>query len=272
MSTPIDPEVLLHEHAWLRRLARTLAADPASADDLVQDTWVAALERPPRASGADLRAWLAAVARNFARGGSRRGANAKARERAVARPETLPSVAESVERVAAQRELVDAVLALAPLERDLVVLRYFEDLPPRAIAARLGLSGATVRSRLSRALAELRGRLDRRFEGGRDAWAALLVPGGSESPTSSAPSLPFWLAALGTGAATLVVIVRTLAPSSGSEASAARSSSRRNPRPLRRASSRAPSKSRCRSRPPAINAWPLSARRLPLRPPPWPPR
>jgi RNA polymerase sigma-70 factor (ECF subfamily) len=87
MSPAIDPELLLREHAWLRRLAYSLAADPGSADDLVQDTWVAALEHPPRTSADGVRAWLASVARNLARGRRRRGANAKARERSAARPE-----------------------------------------------------------------------------------------------------------------------------------------------------------------------------------------
>src|SRR5262245_6538286 len=176
MTLPVDPELLLRESAWLRRLAGSLAADPAAADDLAQDTWVAALEHPSRAFGEGARAWLATVARNLVRAGGRRRANESARERSVARPEALASVSESVERVAAQRELVDAVLALEPLERDLVVLRYFEGLPPRAIGARLGLSGPAVRSRLWRALARLRERLDERFDGGRTAWAALLVP------------------------------------------------------------------------------------------------
>src|SRR5690606_23864875 len=47
----------------LRRLARALTADDATADDLVQDTWVAALRNPP---GEDrpVRPWLSTVMRN----------------------------------------------------------------------------------------------------------------------------------------------------------------------------------------------------------------
>jgi RNA polymerase sigma factor (sigma-70 family) len=224
MTRPLDPEVLLRESAWLRALARSLVGDPSLADDLVQDAWVAALERPPRArAGVGPRAWLATVARNLARQRGRGAAGARARERAVARPEALPSASESVERVAAQRELVDAVLALETLERELVVLRYFEGVPPREIAARLGLSGPAVRSRLARALARLRERLDRRFEGGRAAWAALLVPAGGEprsTPSARSTPAPLLLAGLGATAIAVIVGVQVLGKAGESAAGA----------------------------------------------------
>src|SRR5436190_214700 len=47
-------ETLLAEGEWVRRLARSLVADPATADDAVQDTWLAAVSTPrgPVARGA----------------------------------------------------------------------------------------------------------------------------------------------------------------------------------------------------------------------------
>jgi len=41
---PKDVEALLAHAGWIRSLARQLASDPNRADDLVQQTWVAALE------------------------------------------------------------------------------------------------------------------------------------------------------------------------------------------------------------------------------------
>ena len=41
-------ESLLQQADWLAALARRLVADPSTADDLVQDSWVAALRDPPR--------------------------------------------------------------------------------------------------------------------------------------------------------------------------------------------------------------------------------
>ncbi len=58
------------------------------------------------------------------------------------------------------RDLIDAVLAL-PLERRTVVaLRYWARQSPLEIAEILGLPLGTVHSRLARALAELRSRLE----------------------------------------------------------------------------------------------------------------
>jgi RNA polymerase sigma factor (sigma-70 family) len=56
------------------------------------------------------------------------------------------------ERVA----LLAALRKLPPRQRAVVVLRHWEDLTDRQIAAALGCSPGTVRSQLSRALAKLR--------------------------------------------------------------------------------------------------------------------
>lgn len=173
MTPPIDPERLLAHKGWLTSLARELVGDRQRAEDLVQSTWVAALEQPPRAADEPgLRAWLARVARNLARGTHRGDARRAARERRGARPEREPSVTDALERFALQRAVVEAVMALEPPAREIVVLRYFEGLAPREIAARLDLSGSAVRSRLNRALDVLRARLGAREEQGK-TWAAL---------------------------------------------------------------------------------------------------
>ena len=56
------PEELLAHVEWLRDLARSLVDDRDLADDAAQDTYAAALERPP-ASWQAPRAWLATVLR-----------------------------------------------------------------------------------------------------------------------------------------------------------------------------------------------------------------
>ena len=68
-----------------------------------------------------------------------------------------------------------AVLTLAEPYRATVLLRFFEGLPPRLIAARLGVPVATVHSRLQRALAQLRHQLDHDFAG-RPQWLAAFAP------------------------------------------------------------------------------------------------
>src|SRR5262245_21495357 len=61
----LDQEALLANAGWLHALAASLVRDPATADDLVQDTWLVALQHPPRNEGST-QAWLARVLRNFA--------------------------------------------------------------------------------------------------------------------------------------------------------------------------------------------------------------
>ncbi|MCP3920631.1 MAG: hypothetical protein GY711_34325 [bacterium] len=59
MSSPLQDELLAHE-AFLERLALRLVGDASRADDLVQETWLAAYSHPPRRGGA-LRAWLGTI-------------------------------------------------------------------------------------------------------------------------------------------------------------------------------------------------------------------
>lgn len=58
--------------------------------------------------------------------------------------------------IADRDALVRALAALAPKQRAVLVLRYWEDLPDQAIARLLNCSQPTVRSQASRALARLR--------------------------------------------------------------------------------------------------------------------
>ena len=163
-------EDLLVHATWVRELARRLAANTGEADDLAQDTWVAALRTPPTC-GENLRGWLTRVLQNFASRSRRTAARRGRREERAARPEAQPSVAELHERAQVHREVVQAVLDLEEPYGSTVLLRYFEGLPPRIIAARQGVPVNTVRTRLSRGLATLRSRLEHTHGDGR-GWAS----------------------------------------------------------------------------------------------------
>ncbi|MFN0242246.1 MAG: sigma-70 family RNA polymerase sigma factor [Planctomycetota bacterium] len=168
-------ESLLEHKSWLQELARALVRDPHAADDVAQDTWLAALRHRPHAE-LPLRQWLATVARNFARQSKRGTARRTAREEHAARREALPSTADLVERAALQREVVEAVLELAEPYRTTILLRFLEDRPPRDIARDLGVPVETVRTRIQRGLDRLRARLDEQHGGERQVWSLLLVP------------------------------------------------------------------------------------------------
>ena len=60
------PEVFVENTAWMRRLALTLVRDAAQVDDVLQETWLEWLRRPPR-SAVSPRGWLRAVLQNLAR-------------------------------------------------------------------------------------------------------------------------------------------------------------------------------------------------------------
>ncbi len=174
-SAQVPLEALLSEAGWLRALAQSLVSDPATADDLVQETWLAALQHPPSVDR-PLRPWLRTVLENFARM-RRRGEGARAaRERATASDESRAADAELVDRVEEQRFLAREVLRLEEPYRSTLVLRFYEGLSSIEIARRLGSNDNTVRWRLKRGLELLRERLDRRHGGDRGAWTALLVP------------------------------------------------------------------------------------------------
>ncbi len=168
------PEALLSHSQWLRRLALRLAADEATADDLLQDTWLAALRKPPRAEG--VRHWLGRVLVNAARQRKRSGSRRDSREERVARTESaVPSAQDLAIRLEESRRLLAFVSELKEPYRTAVLLRYDEGLSSVEIAAQLDVPAATVRTRLHRALADLRQRMDER-SGGRAAWASILVP------------------------------------------------------------------------------------------------
>ncbi len=186
MTPPLEPEQLLRHKRWISRLAFELSGDRGQAEDLAQSAWVQALERPPETrEDGSLRAWLAIVIRNLARGRTRTEIRQSRRERQIARPTTVPSAAESVQTFALQREVVEAVMELEPQSREIVVLRFFEDLSPREIAHRMGLSGSAVRSRLHRALAKLRDRLRESQDTDQRAWLSLISS--IEGPVMGSP-------------------------------------------------------------------------------------
>jgi len=177
------PEHLLDHGQLVRSLASALVNGPADVDDVVQGTYAAALTTK-RPAGFPLPRWLLGVARNVARRSHRERRRRTQRELLAARPEALRSTAEVVEFEELRRLVVAAVLELGEPYRSAVLLRYYDGLPPREIARRLGMPAATVRSHLHRALGQLQQRLDRDWRGGRAAWTALLLP------LAQVPALP----------------------------------------------------------------------------------
>lgn len=188
IPSPLDPELLLAHAGFVRSVARSLLADESAVDDVVQQTWLTAIERPPREAGA-LKSWLARVVRSVARDTRRSDERRVRREVASAPSEVDPNdPALYVQRLARMRALTDAVLALAPPYRDAIVRRHLEELSPAEIARREGVPVATIETRLKRARRQLRERLEASYGIGRDALA-LLVTGVKAGATWKAATL-----------------------------------------------------------------------------------
>jgi RNA polymerase sigma-70 factor (ECF subfamily) len=210
------PELFVRHTEALRALAQALLRDRAQADDVVQDTWLAWLESPPR----DLdqpTPWLKRVLRNRVINSRRARARREAHERAAARPERVDE-SPSRERDEALRAVVNAVLALDEPAKEVVWQRYFENRSVEEIAGRLRLSVRAVYDRLTQAHEKLRRELAGEFGSDeRRARALLLLAGrGGEGAAAIGTAALFgaWLSTPGVllaASAALVALVAWLA-------------------------------------------------------------
>jgi RNA polymerase sigma-70 factor, ECF subfamily len=170
---PEPADWLLDHAAFLRRLAHDLAGVDAG-DDLLQDTWLASEQHPPR-RGENLRGWFATVMTNLLHNRRRQERRRARHEGHASARAAEPSAADIAAREEIRQQVVAAVLQLPEQLRRVVVLRYYEGLDATAIGRRLEAPASTVRSRLMVALAELRRRLDSEHGGDRRAWLAPLA-------------------------------------------------------------------------------------------------
>jgi len=151
-----DAESIVEMIPRLRRYARALAGDRASADDLVQDTleraW-AKLHLYRR--GTDLRAWLFTVMHNVYVN------QLRAARPGVQLDEELPELSQPARQSDGLelRDLDLAIRRLPPEQREVLLLVVLEDMSYETAAATLGIPIGTVMSRLARAREKLRAML-----------------------------------------------------------------------------------------------------------------
>lgn len=145
----------VYRYAWL------LTGTQAAAADVVQDTFIALLDRaegfdPTRGSCA---AYLCGIARHL----SLRQRDARldyvedtdTLTEGTAHAALAPLPADGLERAQAIERLHTAIRALAPHYRDVLVLVELQELSYAEVAAIVGIELGTVRSRLARARARL---------------------------------------------------------------------------------------------------------------------
>ncbi|QDV06382.1 RNA polymerase sigma factor [Planctomycetes bacterium Poly30] len=179
----------MHAHGpFLRRLARALVRDEHLAEELVQDTWLAAhaAAEPIR----EQRAWLGTVLRRRAASVQRSASSALALKGAGSLPNAVPgeektsaSSSDVLALLERERLLAAAVERLEEPYRTAVFLRYHEDLLPRRIAKETGAPVKTVMTRIRRGLEKLKVDLDRELgadDEGRSLWFSAIAPLGLE--------------------------------------------------------------------------------------------
>ena len=151
--------VLYHRHyAALVREAALLVGDAATAEDVVQDCFIA-LHRAwwrVRDAGSAL-FYLRRSVINTSRSVLRRRAVADRHPPLPAPP--LPSAEDSALAVAQLSAVRAALRALPARQREVLVLRYYADLPETQIAAVLGISRGSVKVHAARAKDALRAAL-----------------------------------------------------------------------------------------------------------------
>ncbi|MET7695691.1 SigE family RNA polymerase sigma factor [Streptomyces sp. NPDC005483] len=152
-------EYVRTRHDALLRSARRLVGDPLKAQDLLQTALLRTYRQWDRITDKQLAdTYLRRVMINT------RTEWWRARKLQELPVEHLPdtSVEDSTAQHADRALLMDIMRVLAPQQRTVVVLRYWERMSTAETAAALGMAPGTVKSTLHRALARLREELQRR--------------------------------------------------------------------------------------------------------------
>jgi RNA polymerase sigma-70 factor (ECF subfamily) len=130
---------------------------PAQPEDLFQETWLRVVRA--RASFDPARrfsTWLFQIANNLCRDGARRSA-LEAREQTQLKSDGAAFAGASCASLDTKLEVQQQLARLPERLREVLVLRYFEDLGEREIAEVVGVPPGTVKSRLHAAVRALRG-------------------------------------------------------------------------------------------------------------------
>jgi RNA polymerase sigma-70 factor (ECF subfamily) len=171
----LPPLIERHHSPLIGYLYRLTNGDRALAEDLVQDSFTRLLTtlssyQYPR----PVKPYLYQIATNLARDHYR---SAHTRRNIALPDEQITSdfdLEQSVEDQLSAQQAADSLHRLPPFQREVILLRYFNDLSLAEIADALNIPVGTVKSRLSNGLRQLR------------EW--LTPPSGIETRTRPTPS------------------------------------------------------------------------------------
>lgn len=160
----LDELILQYQHRLLRYLL-FLTGNRELAEDLFQETWMRVLLRGAQFNGnSRFDTWLFTIARNLVIDLRRRRSMASLEEMCEAGDEERPFEVPSQEKtpfdhlvtLESGQLVAEALLTLDPLHREVLVLRFHEEMSLEEIARMTRAPLSTVKSRLYRGLAALK--------------------------------------------------------------------------------------------------------------------
>ncbi|HEX3986259.1 MAG TPA: RNA polymerase sigma factor [Acidobacteriaceae bacterium] len=160
----LDELIVAYQHRLLRYLLY-LTGNREMAEDLFQETWMRVLVRGSQFNGhSRFDTWLFTIARNLVIDYRRRRSMASLEEMCEAGDEERPFEVASAEKTPFEHlatlengeTVAAALLTLDPLHREVLVLRFHEEMSLEEIARVTRAPLSTVKSRLYRGLAALK--------------------------------------------------------------------------------------------------------------------
>ena len=155
-------QALTSHQSWLRTIVRSRISDQHAVDDVMQEISVAALKQNSRPTDPTcIGPWLYRLAVRQAINYRRRQGRDKRLTSTLQARATRSESAETnprdwVLRGELQEQVKEAVGALSPSDRDIVLLKYSEQWTYRQLAEHLGIKEKTVEYRLAKAKEKLR--------------------------------------------------------------------------------------------------------------------
>ena len=165
-SLPNLETIMANHYASVYRLAVSILDDPHEAEDIAQETFIAASMNLDDFRGdADIKTWLFSIAINRARGNLRKRKTQRALKNVLQSVQRLVPFPEEPEDVTLQTETDEQLWQVVDSFRDKhripLILRYVHQLPISEIAKILEIKEGTVHSRLFYAHQKIRSELKR---------------------------------------------------------------------------------------------------------------
>lgn len=159
-STPVE-ELFEGHYLQFVRLAWLLVDDRETAEDVVQEAFLKcqrrwySIENPDRIVG-----YVRAAVLNGSRSKLRQRKTRRSAKADLDRPLVVPDTADLIVNREECRRVMTAIRRLPTRQREVVLLRYFEDLSIPEMAAVLRISSGAVKGSLFRATGSLRAMLE----------------------------------------------------------------------------------------------------------------